>query len=46
MAAESIRTALSADPTRPLHVAAGSPVIFAAIASALKSEIAASSEAN
>ena len=46
MAAESILTALSAGPAKPLHVAAGSPVIFAAIASAPKSEVAASSEAN
>ena len=46
MEAESIRTALSVGRIRSPHVAAGSPAIFAAIASALKSEVAASSEAN
>ena len=46
MEAESIRTALSAGRIRSPQVAAGSPAIFAAIASALKSEVAASSEAN
>jgi hypothetical protein len=44
--AESIRTALSAGRIRSLQVAAGSPAIFAAIASAPKSEVAASSAAN
>src|SRR3954471_12053625 len=43
IAAESIRTALSAGPTSPLQVAAGSPVILEA-ASTLPDEIIAASK--
>ena len=43
MEADSIRTALSVGRIRSLQVAAGSPIIFAAIASAPKSEVAATS---
>src|SRR6185369_13336085 len=43
MEAESIRTVLSVGRMRSLQVVAGSPVILAAIASGLKSEVAASS---
>src|SRR4051812_37874326 len=43
--AESIRTALSAGRIRSLHVVAGSPVIFAAVASAASNEVTVTSEA-
>ena len=46
MEAELIRTALSVGRIRSPQVVAGSPAIFAAIASAAKSEVAATSEAS